>query len=106
MPKPKAPPAEVLEALRANTRLVHELAVRYGIDPIAPRTADRPKINHPRDVYVLLAPEMAACPQEQLRVLLLDTKTGVIGQRTIYQGNVNSSQIRAAPVLHAAIGSP
>ena len=46
---------------------------------------------------------MAPLAQEQLRVLLLDTKNNVVGQRVVYQGNVNSSMIRPAEVLRPAV---
>ena len=46
---------------------------------------------------------MSALAQEQLRVLLLNTRNQVRGQRVIYMGNVNSSVIRPAEVLRAAV---
>ena len=47
--------------------------------------------------------EMAALPQEPLRVVLLDTKNRVLAIRTVYQGSVNSAQIRVAEVFRDAI---
>ena len=46
---------------------------------------------------------MSALAQEQLRVLLLNTRNQVRGQRVVYMGNVNSSVIRPAEVLRAAV---
>ena len=46
---------------------------------------------------------MASLAQEQLRVLLLNTKNLVVGQRVIYQGNVNSSMVRTAEVFRPAV---
>ena len=46
---------------------------------------------------------MGALAQEQLRVLLLNTRNQVMGQRVIYIGNVNSSVVRPAEVLRAAV---
>ena len=43
------------------------------------------------DVANLLSIEMAALEQEQLRVVLLDTKHRILGTRTVYQGSVNQS---------------
>ena len=54
----------------------------------------RPTIGTPEDIHSLLGPEMSALAQEQLRVLLLDTKNHVIGQRIVYQGNVSSAIVR------------
>src|SRR5215216_3067782 len=49
---------------------------------------ERPPIGSPEDVANLLSIEMAALEQEQLRVVLLDTKHRILGTRTIYQGTV------------------
>ena len=93
----------VLEALRSNLTLLGELAARYEVDFQPVRPADRPSIGCPQDVYRLLGAEMSALAQEQLRVLLLNTRNEVMGQRIVYQGNVNSSIVRPAEVLRAAV---
>ena len=93
----------VLEALRSNLALLGELAARYQVDFQPERPAERPQINSPQDVFNLLGPEMGALAQEQLRVLLLNTRNQVMGQRIVYQGNVNSSIVRPAEVLRAAV---
>ena len=54
-------------------------------------------------MYDLLGPEMSALAQEQLRVLLLNTRSQVVGQRVVYQGNVSSAIVRAAEVLRPAV---
>lgn len=63
----------------------------------------RPQITQPGDVARLLMLEMAYLPQEQLRVVCLDTKNHVIAQQTVYQGTINSSAVRAAEVFRPAI---
>ena len=93
----------VLDALRRNMNLLHELAVRYEVSTNPERPEDMPAIHHPQDVYNLIGPEMRTLAQEQVRVLLLDTKNNVLGQRVIYQGNVNSSVLRPAEVLRPAV---
>jgi len=50
---------------------------------------DRPPVGSPEDVANLLSIEMAALEQEQLRVVLLDTKHRILGTRTVYQGSIN-----------------
>ena len=95
--------AALLEALRSNLHLLGEIAMRYEVETQPERPEDPPAINCPDDVRRLLGPEMAQLAQEQLRVLLLDTKNNVVGQRVVYQGNVNSHrQVRrgAAPRRH------
>ena len=80
----------LLDALRSNLNLLGEIAMRYQVETQPERpTGDLPVISCPDDVRRLLGPEMAPLAQEQLRVLLLDTKNHVVGQRVIYQGNVS-----------------
>ena len=96
--------AALLEALRSNLHLLGEIAMRYEVETQPERpTGDLPAINCPEDVRRLLGPEMAGLAQEQLRVLLLNTRNLVVGQRVVYQGNVNSSMIRPAEVLRPAV---
>ena len=59
---------------------------------------DRPLIGSPEDVANLLGIEMAALEQEQLRVVLLDTKHRILSTRTVYQGSVNQKRI-SGPLL-------
>ena len=104
-----AEPTQLIDALRTNLRLLNELAVRYEVST-NPNRADNPlvTISCPGDVYALLRDEMADLAQEQLRVLLLDTRNHVIGQRVIYQGTVNECLVRPAEVLRPAVieGAP
>ncbi len=95
--------AVLLNALRINLSLLGELAVRYDVATRPEGPKDPPSINCPEDVRKLLGPEMSGLAQEQLRVLLLNTKNLVVGQRVVYQGNVNSSMIRPAEVLRPAV---
>ena len=95
--------AALLEALRANLNLLGELAVRYDVATRPEGPEDPPSISCPDDVRRLLGPEMAQLAQEQLRVLLLDTKNNVVGQRVVYQGNVSSAIVRPAEVLRPAV---
>ena len=107
IPEPAAPATPegqaVLEALRSNLSLLGELAMRYQVAVQPDRPAQMPTINCPKDVHDLLGPEMSVLAQEQLRVLLLDTRNQVRSQRVIYLGNVNSSVVRPAEVLRAAV---
>ncbi len=93
----------LLETLRRNVSILGELAVRYGVETHPPRPADPPAVYSPEAVRLLLAPEMAHLAQEQFRVLLLDTKTRIVGQRVIYQGDVSSITVRPAEVFRPAV---
>lgn len=80
-------------------RAIFELASR--IAALAPD--QRPKITTPDDVINLVGVEMAALGQEQLRIVLLDTKHQVLAIRTIYQGSVNGAPVRPAEIFREAI---
>ena len=95
--------AVLLNALRINLSLLGEIAMRYEVETQPERTDDPPSIITPDDVHKLLAPEMAPLAQEQLRVLLLNTKNVVVGQRVVYQGNISSAIVRPAEVLRPAV---
>jgi DNA repair protein RadC len=64
---------------------------------------DRPAVASPDDVANLLSIEMAALEQEQLRVVLLDTKHRILAMRIVYQGSVNQAQVRVAEVFRDAV---
>lgn len=60
-------------------------------------------IRAPRDVADRLLPEMARLEREELRVLLLNAKNGVIRQSTVYVGNVSAALVRVAELFRDAI---
>ena len=94
----------VMEALRQNLAILRELAMHYEVSTYRGRSVLRgSEIKMPADAVKILAPEMEPLVQEQLRVLLLDTKNRIIGQHLVYQGNVSSSQVRAAEVFREAV---
>ena len=94
----------LLDALRSNFNLLGEIDLRYAVEVQPERSGnDLPSIGCPADVYSLLGPEMSPLAQEQLRVLLLNTKNVVVGQRVVYQGNISSAIVRPAEVLRPAV---
>jgi DNA repair protein RadC len=64
---------------------------------------ERPAIHSPADAAALVQYEMSALEQEELRVMLLDTRNRVQDVTTIYRGSVNSSQVRIGEVFKTAI---
>jgi DNA repair protein RadC len=64
---------------------------------------ERPVVTSPAIVADLVMYEMSKLEVEQLRVVLLDTRHRVIKIITLYQGTVNSSNVRVAEVFRDAI---
>jgi DNA repair protein RadC len=64
---------------------------------------EKPTIHSPADAAALVQYEMGALEQEELRVLLLDTRNRVLKIDTVYRGSLNSSQIRIGELFKLAI---
>ena len=60
-------------------------------------------IRAPRDVADRMLPEMARLEREELRVLLLNAKNGVLRQSTVYVGNVSAALVRVAELFRDAV---
>ena len=65
--------------------------------------ADRPAVRSPRDVVILVLHDMALLEQEELWMLLLNSKNHVLAIRRLYRGTLNSSTVRVAELFRAAI---
>ncbi len=78
-------------------------AIELGRRLVTESPEERPAVHTPADVADLLQYEMAALDQEELRVILLDTRNKVLHTETVYRGSVNSSQVRVAEIFKAAI---
>ncbi len=63
-------------------------------------------IKSPADTANLIMPHMRWLEQEQIRVVLLNTRNKVIGMPVIYSGSLNTSVIRAAEIFRPAIEAP
>jgi DNA repair protein RadC len=61
------------------------------------------QIISPGDAADLLRSEMEFLDHEEMRVLLLDTKHGVLANQLLYQGTVDSSVLRAAEIFRSAV---
>lgn len=64
---------------------------------------ERLSVHSPADVANLLMPEMSFLDQEQMRVVLLNTRQYVLGVVTVYIGNVNSAIVRPAELFREAV---
>jgi DNA repair protein RadC len=64
---------------------------------------ERPAIHSPGDAAALVNYEMSALTQEQLWVLLTDTRNRLIGIEKVYKGSLNASSVRVGELFKAAI---
>jgi DNA repair protein RadC len=79
-------------------------AVELGRRVTRPREMDiGARVSSPSDAANLLMPDMMGLAQEELRVILLDTRNRVLGVKTIYKGSLNTSVVRMAEIIRPAI---
>jgi DNA repair protein RadC len=64
---------------------------------------DRYQIRSPADAANLMLLEMSLKEQEELHVILLDTKNRVQATEEIYRGSLNTTQIRVGEIFRKAI---
>ena len=91
---------ELLGIIEDNLTLMREIAALYGISRAREK---RRQVRSPADAAGLLTPEMGALDQEQLRVIVLNTKNDVVAIEMVYQGSVNKAQIRVGELFRPAV---
>ncbi len=64
---------------------------------------ERPMVRTPADAANLLMPEMGLLDQEELRIVLLDTRNRIVAIETLYRGSLNSASVRVSEVFKGAI---
>lgn len=78
-------------------------ALELGLRLAGEMPEERPAIHSPTDAAALVLPEMSALEQEHLRVILLDTRNRLIEIAGVYQGSLNSAQVRIGEIFRPAI---
>jgi DNA repair protein RadC len=78
-------------------------ALEFGRRLLLSLERQRLQVRSPQDVAGLLEIQMSLLEQEELRVVLLNTKNHVVDVRCVYRGSVNTSQIRTVEVFRDAI---
>ncbi len=63
----------------------------------------RPTVTGPQDIARLLHPEMELLQQEELRLLILDTKHHVLAAPVLYRGTISSAGGRVAELFREAV---
>lgn len=87
------------EAKAAEVKAALELGRRL----MASSPEERPIVSSPADAANLLMSEMMFLEQEHLRLILLDTRNGVLQTPTIYVGSLNTSVVRIGELFRAAL---
>jgi DNA repair protein RadC len=100
----QAHPAElaVVKGINQATAVRIKAAFNLGLRINLP-AEERPTINSPADAAALVQTEMSLFEKEHLLVILLDTRNHVLDIVQIYEGSVNSSQVRIAEVFKSAV---
>ncbi|MEJ2304496.1 MAG: DNA repair protein RadC [Anaerolineales bacterium] len=86
-------------AKAAQIKAALELGHRLSLES----PEERPTVHSPEDAVALVRYDMSALEQEQLRVMLLDTRNRVLEIAEVYQGSLNSSQVRIGELFKSAI---
>jgi DNA repair protein RadC len=78
-------------------------ALELGRRLVIEAPEERPQITSPADAANLIMLDMSLLQQEEMRVLLLDTKNHVLDAVRLYRGSVNTSLVRVAEVFREAV---
>ncbi len=87
------------EAKAAQLKAALELGRRL----LVASPQERPQVKSPADAANLLSLDMGALEQEEMRVILLDTRNRVLAIETIYRGSLNAAVVRIGELFRAAI---
>jgi len=77
-------------------------AIHIGKRLVRP-AASKPVVHNPQDAARLLLHEMSALDQEEIWVLVLNTRNRVLRTVQVYRGQVDTCAVRAAEVLRPAV---
>jgi len=87
------------EAKAAQLKAALELGRRL----LSTQPEERLAVRSPEDVANLLQAEMSLLEQEELRLVLLDTKNQVLAISQLYKGSVNTSLIKVSELFREAV---
>ena len=100
----QAHPAELakVRGISQATAIRIKAALNLGLRLNLPNE-ERPTVNSPADAADLVMYEMSLLEKEHLRVIVLDRRNHVLEIVEVYQGSVNSSQVRVGEIFKPAI---
>jgi DNA repair protein RadC len=87
------------EAKAAQLKAALELGRRL----LSAQPQDRAVVKSPEDVTNLLQAEMAFLEQEEMRLVLLNTKNQVVAISKLYKGSINTSLVRVGELFRDAV---
>ncbi|MBM3155807.1 MAG: JAB domain-containing protein [Chloroflexi bacterium] len=87
------------EAKSAQIKAALELGRRL----VSTQPEEHPIVKSPADIVNLLQGEMAFLEQEELWLVLLNTKNQVLGTPRVYRGSINTSLIRVGELFKEAV---
>jgi DNA repair protein RadC len=99
---PATEAAPLVQLVREISGLLADLVSQYEVGRRLSPVGDR-VVRKPADVVEHLGSEMADLAQEQLRVVLVDTKNRVLATSLVYQGGLNSIVVRLADCFREAV---
>jgi len=80
-----------------------QAALELGRRLVATGPEERAVIRYPQDVANLLQGEMGLLDQEEMRVILLNTRNQVLGTSQVYRGNVHTAIVRIGELFREAL---
>jgi DNA repair protein RadC len=86
-------------AKAAQIKAAIELGNRLAIE----KFAQQPAIHSPGDAADLVMYQMSALEQEELHVIVLDTRNHVLKIDPVYKGSLDSSQVRISELFRTAV---
>jgi DNA repair protein RadC len=87
------------EAKSAQVKAALEIGRRLALQQVDARY----QVRTPADAATLVMLDMAYLDTEQMRLLLLDSKSQLVEKASLYQGTATSSVLRAAEVFRPAV---
>ena len=78
-------------------------ALELGIRLRNETPEEKPAVHSPKDIFDLIGYHLMSLEQEELHVVLLDTRNRLIETVAVYKGSLNSSQVRVGELFRDAI---
>lgn len=95
-------PSELMDLLGRTYHALREVSVQRTLEQPPPYPG-KVLVNTPDDIAAYVRPSMLGLVQEQIRVLVFNTKHHIVHEEIVYQGTINEIQVRMAEILRPAV---